>query len=125
MGSLKGSANRRCHTGYALRLMTAYVILAEEVTIRLLVILVCYNEAGALSAYPTELKRIRIEVLNGLSQENVAKRTSLTTYTYRRAEDGFPVKYSSAQEIKDAINDLLAERGLPPVSLEKLGINLE
>lgn len=78
-----------------------------------------------MSAYPTELKRIRIEVLNGLSQENVAKRTSLTTYTYRRAEDGFPVKYSSAQEIKDAINDLLAERGLPPVSLEKLGINLE
>lgn len=78
-----------------------------------------------MGAYPTELKRIRLEVLGGLSQENVAKRTSLTTYTYRRAEEGFPVKYSSAQEIKDAINGLLAERSLPQISLEKLGMNLE
>ena len=78
-----------------------------------------------MSAYPTELKRIRIEVLNGISQENVAKRTTLTTYTYRRAEEGFPVKYSSALEIRDAINSLLAEHGLSRVSLEELGINLE
>ena len=78
-----------------------------------------------MSKYPTELKRIRIEVLNGISQENIAKRTSLTTYTYRRAEDGFPVKYSSAQEIRNAINGLLAERGLQQASLEELGLNLE
>jgi hypothetical protein len=41
------------------------------------------------------------------------------------ANERLPVKYSSAQEIKDAINSLLAERGLLQVSLEKLGMNLE
>jgi hypothetical protein len=78
-----------------------------------------------LSAYPTELKRIRLEVLGGISQENIAKRTSLTTYTYRRAEEGFPVKYSSAQEIKEAINSFLAERNLPQTTFDQLGLNLE
>jgi len=78
-----------------------------------------------LSAYPTELKRIRLEVLGGISQENIAKRTSLTTYTYRRAENGYPVKYSSAQEIKDAINSFLVDRNLPQITLDQLGLNLE
>ncbi len=78
-----------------------------------------------MSAYPTELKRIRLEVLGGISQENIAKRTSLTTYTYRRAEEGFPVKYSSAQEIKDAINSFLVERNLPEITLDQLGLKLE
>lgn len=78
-----------------------------------------------MSAYPTELKRIRLEVLGGISQENIAKRTSLTTYTYRRAEEGYPVKYSSAQEIKDAINSFLSDRNLPQITLDQLGLNLE
>lgn len=77
-----------------------------------------------MSKYPTELKRIRIDVL-GISQENIAKRTSLTTYTYRRAEDGHSVKYSSALQIKDAINSFLVERGIKPVNLEELSLNLE
>ena len=77
-----------------------------------------------MSTYPTELKRIRQEVLKA-SQENIAKRTTLTTYTYRRAEEGFPVRYSSAQEIRDAINSFLAERGLEQVSIEDLGLSLE
>jgi hypothetical protein len=66
-----------------------------------------------------------MEILGGISQENIAKRTSLTTYTYRRAEEGYPVKYSSAQEIKDAINSFLVERNLPQVTLDELGLNLE
>ena len=78
-----------------------------------------------MSAYPTELKRIRLEVLGGISQENIAKRTSLTTYTYRCAEEGFPVKYSSAQEIKAAINSFLAERNLPQTTFDQLGLNVE
>jgi predicted transcriptional regulator len=77
-----------------------------------------------LSKYPTELKRLRIEVLK-LSQEGIAKRTSLTTYTYRRAEDGHPIKYSSAQEITEAINSLLTEQGLQRVDLHDLGLTLE
>jgi predicted transcriptional regulator len=70
----------------------------------------------------TPLRRIR-DVL-GVSQETVARRTSLTTGTYRRAEDGFPVKYSTAQELLQAINSLLREQGKAEVSLEDLGLTL-
>ncbi len=70
----------------------------------------------------TPLRRIRGEL--GVSQETVARRTSLTTGTYRRAEDGYPVKYSTAQEILQAINSLLSEKGKAKVSLEDLGMTL-
>ncbi len=70
----------------------------------------------------TTLRRIRERL--GVSQEAVARRTSLTTGTYRRAEDGYALKYTTAQEILSAINSLLSERGEPPLSLEELGLNL-
>jgi transcriptional regulator with XRE-family HTH domain len=70
----------------------------------------------------TPLRRIRDGL--GVSQETVARRTSLTTGTYRRAEDGFPVKYSTAQELLQAINSLLREQGKAEVSLEDLGLTL-
>lgn len=66
----------------------------------------------------------------GVSQETGARRTGLTTGTYHRAGDGYPVKYSTAQEILQAIESakvavllvsagclnsvLLAKNGLPP-----------
>ena len=56
----------------------------------------------------TRLRRIREEM--GLTQETVARRTTLTLGTYRRAEDGYPVKYSTAQEILQAINSFLREQ---------------
>jgi hypothetical protein len=59
-----------------------------------------------------------------VSQEKVARRTSLTTGTYRRAEDGYPVKYSTAQEILQAINSILREQGKAEVSLEDLSLKL-
>jgi transcriptional regulator with XRE-family HTH domain len=70
----------------------------------------------------TPLRRIRDGL--GVSQETVARRTSLTTGTYRRAEDGFPVKYSTAQELLQAINSLLREQGKAEVLLEDLGLTL-
>ena len=70
----------------------------------------------------TPLRRIRDEL--GVSQETVARRTSLTTGTYRRAEDGYPVKYSTAQEILQAINSLLREHKRSEVSLDDLGLTL-
>ncbi len=70
----------------------------------------------------TPLRKIRDKL--GVSQETVARRTSLTTGTYRRAEDGYPVKYSTAQEILQAINSLLREQGEAEVSLEDLGLTL-
>jgi transcriptional regulator with XRE-family HTH domain len=78
-----------------------------------------------MTVYRTGLERIRKEMLQGVSQESVAKRTSLTTRTYARAEDGKPVKYSSALEILDAINELLEERGISPVNLNDLTVTIE
>ncbi len=70
----------------------------------------------------TPLRKIREEL--GVSQESVARRTSVTTGTYRRAEDGHPVKYSTAQEILQAINSLLRDQGRAEVSLEDLSLTL-
>jgi len=78
-----------------------------------------------MATYRTGLERIRKELLRGLSQENVSKRTSLTTRTYARAEEGKPVKYSSALEILDAINGLLVERNMSPVTLDDLALTIE
>ena len=76
----------------------------------------------ASSRYRNPLRRIRDGL--GVSQETVARRTSLTTDTYRRAQDGFPVKYSTDQELLQAINGLLREQGKAEVSLEDLGLTL-
>jgi transcriptional regulator with XRE-family HTH domain len=70
----------------------------------------------------TPLRHIREEL--GISQEMVARRTSLTTGTYRRAENGQPVKYSTAQEILQAINSFLREHNKPEISLEDTGLTL-
>jgi transcriptional regulator with XRE-family HTH domain len=70
----------------------------------------------------TPLRRMREGL--GLSQETVARRTSLTTGTYRRAEEGYALKYSTAQEILQAINSFLRESGKPTVSLDDLGLTL-
>ncbi len=70
----------------------------------------------------TKLRVIREEL--GVSQEAVARRTSLTTGTYRRAENGHPLKYSTAQEILQAINSLLREHDRSEVSLDDLGLTL-
>lgn len=70
----------------------------------------------------TRLRRIREEM--GLTQETVARRTTLTLGTYRRAEDGYPVKYSTAQEILQAINSFLRESGRVEVSLNDLDLTL-
>jgi transcriptional regulator with XRE-family HTH domain len=70
----------------------------------------------------TKLRQIRNEL--GASQETVARRTSMTIGTYRRAENGYPVNYSTAQEILQAINSLLREHNRPDISLEELDLRL-
>ncbi len=70
----------------------------------------------------TTLRRIRDEL--GISQEAVARRTSLTIGTYRRAETGQPVKYSTAQEILQAINSFLKEHQKQEISLDDIDLTL-
>ena len=80
------------------------------------------GEGKRMPSKETGLRRIRNELK--VSQERVARRTDLTIGTYRRAEDGHPLKYSTAQEILQAINGLLREHNKPEVSLEDLGLTL-
>jgi transcriptional regulator with XRE-family HTH domain len=70
----------------------------------------------------TGLRRIREEL--GVTQETLARRTTLTIGTYRRAENGQPLKYSTAQEILQAVNGLLRERNQSEISLEDLELTL-
>jgi DNA-binding transcriptional regulator YiaG len=70
-----------------------------------------------------DLRAIRESL--GVSQEGLARRTrSLTTRTVANAERGKRVTYDSATQILEAINELLAEAGKPPVTLDQLGLNL-
>ncbi len=69
------------------------------------------------------LRRIRESI--GATQEDVARRTSLTLGTYRRAERGGAIKYSTALEILAALNGLLTEHGQSPVALEALELTIE
>ena len=60
-----------------------------------------------------------------ISQEGLARRTrNLTTSTVANAERGQRVTYDSAMQILEAINELLAQAGKPPVTLNQLGLNL-
>jgi DNA-binding transcriptional regulator YiaG len=71
----------------------------------------------------TPLKQMRLEL--GLSQEGVARRTrSVSTGTVKNAESGRRIAYSNAIQILEVINNLLAEAGRPPVTLEGLGLNI-
>jgi len=70
-----------------------------------------------------DLRAIRESL--GVSQEGLARRARhLTTRTVANAERGKRVTYESATQILEAINELLAEAGKPPVTLDQLGLHL-
>lgn len=59
-----------------------------------------------------------------LSQEDIARRANISLLTYRNAEKGNRVQYSTAKAIVDALNDARAEQGKEQVTLEQLNIQL-
>ncbi len=71
----------------------------------------------------TNLERLRQEL--GLTAEQMAKRLTVSFSTYRNAEKGGPCRYATATEILGAINGIRVERGMPPVSLDELGLNIQ
>ena len=71
----------------------------------------------------TGLERIRKSL--GLTEEGMAKRLTVSYSTYRNAEKGKPCRYATAMEILGAINGIRAERGMSPVSLEDLELNIQ
>ena len=74
-------------------------------------------------ASATSLREIRSSL--GLTQEDVVRRTKdVKLRTYVRAEGGERVRYSTASEILNVVNELLVEAGRPTVTLDDLGLAL-
>jgi predicted transcriptional regulator len=79
-----------------------------------------------VSSAPTKLRQLREELNNPkLSQERLAHLAGITQVTYRRAEAGNKVQYSTGKAILDALNKERQSRQLPPVTLDDLGLSLE
>ena len=73
----------------------------------------------------TKLRTFREVVLEVPRDDIVRHSKTLTLSTYRRAERGFAVKYSTAVEIVEAFNNILALQRKSPVTMADLDINLE
>ena len=84
---------------------------------------VAVQEIPSDDEHETGLKRMRGEL--GFTEEGMAKRMTVSYSTYRNAEKGKPCRYATAMEILGVINGIRAERGMFPVSLEDLGLNIQ
>jgi len=78
-----------------------------------------------LVSAPTGLKQRREELTPKVSQEHLARKADITLATYRSAERGNKVQYSTAKKILDALNAERHARSLPDVSLDDIGLVLE
>ncbi len=74
---------------------------------------------------PSRLKQWREELTPKVSQEHLARKADITLATYRNAEKGGKVQYSTAKKILDALNAERQARSLPAVSLDDSGLVLE
>lgn len=72
---------------------------------------------------PSNLKHLREEV--HISQEALARDIKISLATYRRAEWGERIKYSTGKRILDALNAHRQANQLPPLTLDDLGLTLE
>jgi len=73
----------------------------------------------------TGLKQLREELTPKVSQESLARKAGITLVTYRRAEAGNKVQYSTGKAILDALNAERQARQLAAVSLDDIALNLE
>lgn len=74
---------------------------------------------------PTGLKQLREELEPKVSQERLAREAGITLATFRSAEHGNKVQYSTAKKILDALNSERQTRQKPPVTIDDLGLSLE
>lgn len=71
------------------------------------------------------LKEIRMSLRPKISQEGLARKADLTLQTYRRAETGGTIQYSTAMTILNALNQLLQEHEMSTLSIQDLDLKLE
>jgi transcriptional regulator with XRE-family HTH domain len=72
----------------------------------------------------TVLKTLRDSLAPKASQEEIARAANITLATYRNAEAGKNVSYSTAIAILQAMNAARATRELGSISLEDLGLHI-
>lgn len=70
----------------------------------------------------SNLKNLRSEV--SITQETFAHQAGLKLKTYRYAEWGRNVSYTTAMAILNEMNRLRDDQGLPKLSLEDLGLSI-
>jgi DNA-binding XRE family transcriptional regulator len=80
------------------------------------------RSAGDGVVDPARLKSIRRNL--GVAQESMAHWADVTLATYRKAEYGRNVTYTTATAILLAVNSVLVEVGREPMSLEDLGLSI-
>lgn len=59
-----------------------------------------------------------------ITQDNLARKAGIPFSTYRRAEKGLNVHYSTARAVLEAINELRKDKGIEPLVLEDLGLTI-
>lgn len=74
---------------------------------------------------PTNLETIRKSFKPPVVQEQVARKANLPLSTYRNAEKGKNVSYTTAKAILNAVNEMKRERGEKELdSIEDLGLSI-
>jgi hypothetical protein len=71
----------------------------------------------------TRLREVR-EELKATREDLIRRTESISMGTIRAAELGKPIRKRNAKELVEGINALLSGKGLPPLSLEDLGLTL-
>ena len=73
----------------------------------------------------TKLKALREEFTDPrLAQEDMARECGLRVLTYRHIEQGRNTSYTKAMTVLGTVNRLRAERGMPEVVLDDLGLSI-
>ena len=72
----------------------------------------------------TNLKTYRQSLANKIAQEDLARLADLRLSTYRNAEQGKNVSYTTATKILRAINNLREKQDMEAVRLEDLGLSI-
>lgn len=72
----------------------------------------------------TKLRTLRDELKPKVAQEDMARAADMRISTYRNAEQGRNVSYTTATSILRAMNTLREQRGLSSIGLDDLGLSI-
>jgi len=72
----------------------------------------------------THLHALRESLRPKIGQEKLARKSDMSLQTYRNAEKGVNVSYTTATAILAVLNELLVENGRDRVQLEDLGLTI-